>query len=529
MMKKKCISYLRFSADGQSNSSIERQQIITETWCINNDVEILAAYKDEGYSARTFDRPDIKKLFSLISTNRNIDYLIVSDLTRFSRELGDAVNMVKNIQNSYQIKIVSAGRNAIYDVHEPTSYFMMALEFLIGNTENIKRSSDINGGIYAAKKREGRYVHAAPYGYKNIRLENNKPGIAPNEETAPVVRFIFNSFLSNMPLKEIGRQAKKMGYTQKGRSAIQRILTNKIYIGILFVKAYKEYPEEWVKGIHMPLIDSTTFYEVQKKLTKKNPVQIINDRMPLRGVLKCWCNKPLTGAPSTSKTGRQYDYYKCNVSSAHNNISVIKAHQQLNEIWKYLSLPGSTIIKVRNRSEQMLEDQLKENTKLLQKSLAELKKVETDLQSMEEKYIRNQIEFDTYQRWYTQFSTQRIQLQAQVQVLKKDENETWYLLETELEKLSDLNYVYNAANTLQKQQLVRIGFDNRLYYQQGIYRTPYIMPILSHNALILKEKNLLLLDEKNGNSSEFPLGGAHGTTIELLHSLLSFIHSVKIA
>jgi site-specific DNA recombinase len=87
--------------------------------------------------------------------------------------------MVKNIQNTYNIKIVSAGRNAIYDVNEPTSYFMMALEFLIGNTENLKRSSDINGGIYAAKKKEGRYVHGAPYGYKNIRLENNKPGIAP--------------------------------------------------------------------------------------------------------------------------------------------------------------------------------------------------------------------------------------------------------------------------------------------------------------------------------------------------------------
>jgi site-specific DNA recombinase len=116
-----------------------------------------------------------------------------------------------------------------------------------------------------------------------------------------------------------------------------------------------------------------------------------------------------------------------------------------------------------------------------------------------------------------------------LQHLRKDENETWFLIETELEKLTDLNYIYGAATTIQKQQLIRIGFDSRLYYRQGIYRTPYIMPVLSHNELILKEKNLLLLDKKNGNSMEFPLGGAHGTTIELLHSLLSFIHSVKIA
>jgi site-specific DNA recombinase len=527
-MRKKCITYLRFSSDGQSNSSIERQQIITENWCTNNDVEIITSYKDEGYSARTFDRPDIKKLFTFLTTNRNIDYLIVSDLTRFSRELGDAVNTVKDIQNTYQIKIVSAGRNAIYDVHEPTSYFMMALEFLIGNTENLKRSSDINSGIYAAKKKEGRYLGAAPYGYKNIRLDNNKPGIAPHEETAHIVRFMFTAFLNNTPINEIAKQATKLGYTQRGNSAIQRVLTNKVYIGMLHVKAFKEYPEEWIRGIHMPIIDATTFYAVQKKLTRKSPQVIINDLMPLRGVLNCWCNKALTGAPSTGKLGKLYYYYKCNVSSAHNNISAIKAHQQLSEIWKYLSIPGSVIIKIRNRSEQMLEDKLKENAKLLHTKVAELKRVEADLESMEHKYISNKIEFDTYQRFYTQFSTQRLQLQAQLQVLKKDENETWYLLETELERLTDLNYLYAAATTLQKQQLIRIGFDSRLYYRMGAYRTPYIMPLLTHNTLILKQKNLLFYDEQKEICKEIPLSGAHGLLIEPLHTLLSFIQSVKV-
>ncbi len=528
-MKKRAITYLRFSSDGQSNSSIERQQIITEGWCINNDVEILNTYKDEGFSARTFDRPDIKKLFAFLTTNRNIDYLIVSDLTRFSRELGDAVNTVKNIQNTYQIKIVSAGRNAIYDVHEPTSYFMMALEFLIGNTENIKRSSDINGGIYAAKKKEGRYLGAAPYGYKNIRLDNNKPGIAPNEATAHIVKYMFTAFLKGTPLNEILKQVRKQGFVQYGYTSITRILSNKVYIGMLHVKAFKEYPEEWIRGVHMPLIDNNTFYAVQNKLTKKDPVQIINDSMPLRGVLKCWCNKPLTGAPSRSHTGKQYHYYKCNVSSAHNNISCIKAHKQLNEIWNYLSLPKYMITAIRDNTEKMLENQLKENTKLLSIKSAELKKVQADLQSMEEKYLSNKIEFETYQRWYTQFSTQRIQLQAELQHLKKDENETWFLLETELEKLTDLNYLYNAATTLHKQQLIKIGFDNQLYYRNSSYRTPYIIPILSHNTLILKQKELLFLDETPVFLGEIPSGGAHATPIELLHNILSVVSLIKTA
>ena len=37
----------------------------------------------------------------------------------------------------------------------------------------------------------------------------------------------------------------------------------------------------------------------------------VNDELPLRGVLKCHCGKPLTGAPSRGKMGKYYYYYKC--------------------------------------------------------------------------------------------------------------------------------------------------------------------------------------------------------------------------
>ena len=76
---KKAIRYLRFSKDGQSNHSIDRQDMVTSFWSKNAEVEITDTFIDEGYSATNFDRPDIKKLFEFIKKNsRNIDYLIVS-------------------------------------------------------------------------------------------------------------------------------------------------------------------------------------------------------------------------------------------------------------------------------------------------------------------------------------------------------------------------------------------------------------------------------------------------------------------
>lgn len=526
-MQRRSIRYHRFSSDGQSQSSIERQALITLAWCTSNDVFITDTFVDEGHSARTFDRPDIKKLFDFIARNyRNIDYLVVSELTRFSRELGDAVNMVKDIQKKYNIKIVSASRNAIYDVYESTSFFVMSLEFLLGNSENIKRSSDINGGIYAAKKKEGRYIGAAPFGYKNIRLENGKPGIAPDEEKMKIVKLIFEKYLSGTPLNEIVKHVRKLGFAQKGNSAMQRILTNRVYIGMLHVKAFKENAEEWVQGIHTPIIDNATFHIVQSKMRKGNPVQLINDDFPLRGTVLCHCGVPLTGAPSRGRWGGYYNYYKCKVSG-HNNVSATFAHKQLHQVWQHMSLSSNIITAVKSNSEKMIAQTLKENNKNILVKRHELAAAEEKLHSVEDKWILNQMAFDTYQRWHTELTEKRMLLHAEIEDLQRIEKEAWYLMHSEIEKLGDLDYVYTAMPTEQKQQMVRIVFDSRLYYQQKIYRTPYVLDIFKHNLLILKQKQLLELDEKREFLAKLPSGGAHGSLIE--PSLLSFFRLIQVA
>ncbi|MDQ1149276.1 recombinase family protein [Sphingobacterium zeae] len=153
---KKGIRYLRFSSDGQSLHSIERQDLITRQWMNNSGVEIVDTFIDEGHTARNFDRPDIKVLFDFIKKNHDqIDYLVVAELTRSSRIAGDAINMVTKIQALYDVRIVSASRGSIYDCMDHNSFFIMGLEFLMGNSENIKRQNYIDAGIYTAKAIKG--------------------------------------------------------------------------------------------------------------------------------------------------------------------------------------------------------------------------------------------------------------------------------------------------------------------------------------------------------------------------------------
>lgn len=84
------------------------------------------------------------------------------------------------------------------------------------------------------------------------------------------------------------------------------------------------------EGIHEPIVSRITWHEVQDRMAgkSKRAVQIVSDDMPLRSILKRHCGLPLTGAPSRSRNGNYYNYYKCKLSG-HNNISALKAHEQL--------------------------------------------------------------------------------------------------------------------------------------------------------------------------------------------------------
>ena len=521
MAKKTAIRYLRISTERQSNFSIDGQEMSTKSWCERNDVVIVDTFIDEGYSARNFDRPDFQRLTRFIAQHyRTVDFLVVNSFDRFSREAGEAIVHIKKLQKQFAIKVVSVSEGVTFDADDPGSFFYAGLMLLKGEDEIIRNRSRINLGIYTAKKKEGRYLGAAPYGYKNTKDENNKPIIIPDESRAYIIKYIFNAYLENTPIGDITREARKMGLNLQGNTAIRTILQRHAYAGLLHVKAYKEYPEEIVEAIHEPLVSKEVWYQVQKKLRGKEKIRtIINDDLPLRAVLKCHCGTPLTGAASTGKGGKHFLYYKCNQQSGHNNISAIKAHQQLLSVWEYMSLPDYLIAVTKQKNQQMLEEHFSTNIKLLRNKKNEYNKAQEELESIEQKWISNQMSFETYQRWYSRLTDQRIALKAQIAKLGQDQNETWLLLQDELEKLSDLKYLYNQAQTVEKQNMLKLVFDNSLYYQNKIYRTPYIMEIFTSNTLILKEKGLLIYECTDSKISNPPSGGAGGSRTRVQTSL----------
>lgn len=505
---KKAIRYLRFSQIGQSNGSIERQELYTDQWIKTNDIELIDTFIDRGKSAKTFDRPDFIKLQEFITKHyKNVDYLLVDQLDRFSRNAGEAMSMVKTLQGKYGIQVVSVTEGIIFDYETPGSFFRAGLQLLLAEEDNINRSIKIRGGLYTAKAKEGRFVHnSPPFGYKK-EGERKERKLVVNEKDAKIVRFIYDTYLRDVPIYLIKDMAKKLGFNRTGNDAIQRVLTNAVYAGFLKVEPYKDHPGGLFPGIHEPIIDIHVWKMVQNKMKRPEKIRsIIDDEIPLRGVLKCHCGNVLTGAPSRGKSGKYFYYYKCK-HSKHNNISAVKAHDQFLNICELMSISPAVVEKIRSGCDKSLKEELQKNKVLSELKKEELIETEKKLLLLEEKWIKSEIAKDTYDRWYANYKYSIENAKESIQRFSTNPSGAFKILQKNLDLLTDISSVYTKANTLEKREFVNLVFDSNLYYEEGIYRTPTMLHVFSCNQLKMKNKGLLIYEKKRDDFSIIPSSG----------------------
>ncbi|HEY8956479.1 recombinase family protein, partial [Chitinophaga sp.] len=316
-------------------------------------------------------------------------------------------------------------------------------------------------------------------------------------------------YLRDVPLNVIKERARELGYLRKGNMAVERILANPIYIGLQYAKPFKEHPGGLFPTFNEKIIKADIWYAVQSKMRKpvKNRTSI-DSNLPLRGLLKCHCGQPLSGAPSKGKTAWFY-YYKCKFSK-HNNISAIKSENQLLEAWELMSLPKSKVIAIKSGSEKVIQEEAKKNAAKSVVLKQELDQCQLDLFNLEEKWIKNQVTHDTYERFYSFYKEKIAVMESKIEMYNRNTDTVYTILNKNIDMFSDMKFVYEKMEVLEKRELIKLVFDSNLYYQNGVYRTPTMMEIFTHNCLIMKEKNVLIYEKKRDNFSVIPHSGERG-------------------
>lgn len=468
---KKAIIYVRVSTDEQAEKgySLTHQEERLRLYCLNHNIEVVSFYR-EDHSAKNFNRPAFTSMLTFLKKCRKTaDLLLFLKWDRFSRNAGDAYGMINQLA---KLGVEPQAIEQPLDLSVPENKIMLAFYLAAPEVENDRRSLNTIAGMRRAI-REGRYVTTAPRGYRNTRCENNRPIIVPSKD-AETVRWVFDTIGKGTSYpRELWREVAKKGL-KVGRNNLYYLLRNPVYMGKLFLPAYKDEEAKLVIGIHEPLISEQLFYRVQDVLNgKKNTMPTTcgaKDELPLRGFLECpKCGNVLTGSGSSGNGGKYY-YYHCN-SSCGVRFKAKDANNLILDELDKIKVNRQTITLfegILQTQFQQSKERKKENTKEIDSIIAKHKLRISNAQQM---MVDGEITPADYRDIKSRYEPEIIKAQQDKVDSGKTNKKLSEHLSGALQLLLNLRQYYVSAALSIKRRIIGSIIAEKLVFENNGYRT----------------------------------------------------------
>ncbi len=482
---KNVILYVRVSTDEQAGRgySLRDQEQKLLNYCQNNNFNVLHIFR-EDYSAKTFKRPEFKKLLEYCKKNKkDVHQLIFIKWDRFSRNTAESYQMI-GLFNQLAIQV-----NAIeqpLDLNIPEQGLMLAMYLSMPEVENQRRSLNVISGMRRAFK-EGRYVGGAPKGYDNGRDAAKKPILIPNDDAKYIQEAFELMATGNYQRIEIFNQLKLKGF-KSSKSVFANILNNHLYYGGVFLKAYKDEKESIIEGIHEPIITKALFDKVQQVINnrrrgKKHLPKTFNEKFPLKGFLRCpICDKQLTASTSKGRT-EYYNYYHC-VSPCKGRYTSEEVHDMVNTFLSDITFDKQ----FQELYFEIIKEKLIEDTKqkaLGAKHYENLNSIEDKLIKLQDLYIDGDMDKAGYESAKQRYENILAELKSK-EATSEDSKKLIELYNRATKKFIGIDIQYNNSNLEQKRKIIGSIFEKNIQFENKKVRTTNLNPILNEITSINK-------------------------------------------
>jgi site-specific DNA recombinase len=375
---KRAVIYLRVSTQRQADSgfggekgfSITEQQEVCEAKAEQLDAEVVEVYIDEAETARVADRPELMKMMRRIKELRDVDYVIVHKLDRFSRDRFDEAMLQMELRKA-GAKFISATENINGDT--PGDRALHGFLAVFADYYSANLGHEVRKGL-RQKAKGGGTSGAARLGYLNAREQVGHRSVATiieDPERAPIIRWMWQAFATGeWTLRTLGDEARRRGLTTRGSkrapahplydSQVHRILTNRYYLGKV------SFDDVEYDGHHSALTDQATFDKVQAILharcqTGEKPQKHIHY---LKGDLACArCNGRFGITSPTNRHGTTYSYFYClnrqkRRSCNQRFVTIERIEKQVEDFWRSVYFPKIDIDALRADLSSKIEAEL---------------------------------------------------------------------------------------------------------------------------------------------------------------------------
>ncbi len=482
---KNVILYIRVSTDEQADKgfSLRDQEQKLLNYCSINNLNVISIFR-EDHSAKTFNRPEFKKLIGFLKKNKSkVDGLLFTKWDRFSRNTTESYNKIKDLN---ELGVIVNAIEQPLDLSIPEQGLMLAVYLSMPEVENHRRSLNIIAGMRRAMK-EGRYVVSPPKGYSMGRDDQNKPILVPNGD-AKFITEGFNLLSKGLhSQKEVLDKLKAKGL-KTSKAAFGRIVRNPLYKGYVHIKAFQDEPEQTMKGIHEPLISEFIFDKVQGFINNKSKQfrvthKTVNTKFPLKGFVLCPnCLKPLKASTSKGRT-QYYSYYHCYkpCNTRHKAEYV--------ELWMNSFLSGISLNKnAQKLLTKMIENRFKEQTKsknLSPKHYQEIESLQKKLVRLQDLYLDGDFNSEEYQNAKRRLH-KRLDELKQIERAFNKSKDVLSIYKNGLKKLESFDKHFTNSDIDNKRQLLGSIFPEKFQFENNEVRTEDINPLLLKIASVNK-------------------------------------------
>ena len=288
--------YIRLSVEDNKKRgcSVENQKLVLNDFLVDKpDFVVYDTYIDNGATGTNFHRPGFQQMLSDIEAG-HIDCVIVKDLSRLGRNSIDTGYYIEQYFHTHNVRFIAVTDQ--FDTADPGSLhsgIMLPLKNMINEAYALDIGRKIKAQARQAMK-DGDYIGArAPYGYR--KDPDNCHKLLIDEDTAPVVRQIFEWAHGHVALNRIVRNLNEMGITAPSHykkstgeitspgligsgkwqtRTVMKILESEVYTGDLVQGKTKIVDHQQVKAgednliiarrTHEPIISYELFTAVQE-------------------------------------------------------------------------------------------------------------------------------------------------------------------------------------------------------------------------------------------------------------------------
>lgn len=317
-IKKRAIVYVRVSTVEQvDGASLDNQEERCQEWALRHGVLIKRTFREEGVSAKTANRPELRNMRQYIQENgKNIDYLVVYEMDRLARNMEDFMEITKEL-HKYKIELKDPTSSLEGSKADKYLRYFKAITAEVDNDMKSERVKDNMTRHGSAGYRMGK----APYGLINTRDLLGNSIVAANPVVGEKIAYILDEFSKGIyTIKELIVLARQCGLTLPNGKPVNhgfmgKLLRRPIYAGL---EQSQHTNGQLIEANQFEgLISKDTFWANQRILDRRrnNKVEsysINHPDFPLRRFLKCAnCGSLIRGSAPTGGSGKKYPKYHC--------------------------------------------------------------------------------------------------------------------------------------------------------------------------------------------------------------------------